>query len=67
MTTITDSGTDCNSTIVSLEGTATLGFDLDTLAVEEAWDSGKKETIARWTDGYKITVKQTIETTPTAV
>ena len=47
--------------------TATLGFDLDTLAVEEAWDSGKKETIARWTDGYKITVKQTIETTPTAV
>lgn len=67
MTTITDSGLGCNSTIVTLAGTSTLGYDLDTLALAESWASGKKETIARWTDGYKITVKQTIETTPTAV
>ena len=64
MVTITDTDSVCNIATVALKGTAILGYELDTLAAEEAWASGKKETISRWTDGYRITVTQEIAETP---
>jgi hypothetical protein len=51
---------------VTLDGTWTLYADLEALSDTEGWSSDTPDVLFGFTDGFRITVSQTINATPTS-